>query len=308
MAVTVGQSIGEAEYTTLRSGINHVMGTPTGTGTGAAGYNQAITAPAVVPGDKITAAAWNALKADADKAYTHQVGAAPNPALATVNTNSGITKTIHDALETVVNFIKLAGNRFTLGAGQSTTVSASSRAKTNWNGTQIHDVNFTWPSANAAKAFFNAGGKLVFVSSLSYTGTAAKTKDWQTMVSTVGTVTMDYVNVTKTGANGTITSDGFYDLNTTARYILARTGTTPYSENDYQIEARTITNGVRIRMIYRDDDAGDVKPVVGAGPAGPGVDENVQGTLTSALSYIRPTGSNVQVDAPTIALGATNTF
>ena len=76
MAVTVGQLIGEAEYTTLRSGINLVMGTPTGTGTGAAGYNQAITAPAVSPGDKVTAAAWNALKADADKAYTHQVGAA----------------------------------------------------------------------------------------------------------------------------------------------------------------------------------------------------------------------------------------
>ena len=50
MAVTVGQNIGEAEYTTLRSGINLVMGTPTGTGAGAAGYNQAITAPAVSPG------------------------------------------------------------------------------------------------------------------------------------------------------------------------------------------------------------------------------------------------------------------
>ena len=196
MAVTVGQKIGEAEYTTLRSGINLVMGTPTGTGTGAAGYNQAITAPAVNPGDKVTAAAWNALKADADKAYTHQVGAAPDPALATVNTDTGITKTIHDALETVVNFIKLAGNRFTLGAGQSTTVSASSRTKTNWNGTQTHDVTYTWASANAANAFFNAGGKLTFVSSLSYTGSEAKTIDWRTMMDP-GTITMNYVDVTK---------------------------------------------------------------------------------------------------------------
>ena len=301
MAVTVGQNIGEAEYTTLRSGINLVMGTPTGTGIGAAGYNQTITAPAVVPGDKVTAAAWNALKADADKAYTHQVGAAPDPALATVNTDTGITKTIHDALETVVNFIKLAGNRFTLGAGQSTTVSASSRTKTNWNGTQTHDVTYTWASANAANAFFNAGGKLTFVSSLSYTGAEAKTIDWRTMMDP-GTITMNHVDVTKSGANGTITnSSGYYDLAGEVE-ILNRNGANPYSENRYKIFASAITNGIRIRMQYQDNDVGDQ---TGTGPA---VDENVQGTLTSALSYIRPTGTNVQVDAPTIATGATNTF
>ena len=299
MAVTVGQNIGEAEYTTLRSGINLVMGTPTGTGAGAAGYNQAITAPAVSPGDKITSAAWNALKADTSKAYTHQVGSAPT--LATVNTDSSITKTIHDALETVVNFIKDGGNRFSLGAGQFTTVSARSATKTNWNGTQTHDVTYTWASANAAKAFFNAGGKLTFTSTLSYTGSEAKTVDWRTMMDP-GTITMNHIDVTKSGANGTITnSSGYYDLAGEVE-IMNRNGANPYSENRYKIFASAITNGVQIRMQYQDNDVGDQ---TGTGPA---VDENVQGTLTSALSYIRPTGTNVQVDAPTIATGATNTF
>lgn len=302
MAVTIGQTIGEAEYTTIRSGIVLVMGTPGGTGVGASGYNQSIASSAVSPGDKITATAWNTLKTDIDKAYTHQVGSAPSPALATVNTDSGITKTIHDALETATNFIKDAGNRFTIGSGQSTTVSASSKTKTNWNGTQIHDITFTWASANAVKAFFNAGGKLVLSSTLSYTGSEAKTLDWQSTVAGPGVVTMNHVSVSKTGASGTVINDGYYDLNTTARYLVSKTGTNPYSENDYQIEARSITNGVRIRLIYRDDDAGDQTGL------GPPVDENVKGTLTSALSYIRPTGSNVQTDAPTIAFGATNTF
>ena len=303
MTVNVGQLISEAEYTTLRSGINLVMGTPTGTGTGAAGYNQTTTAPAINPGDKITAAAWNALKTDVDKAYTHQVGSAPSPALATVNTDSGITKAIHDALETVVNFVKDAGNRFALGAGQSTNVSASSRTKTNWNGTQTHDITFTWLSTNAAKAFFNAGGKLTFTSTLSYADSEAKTIDWRTMVTDVGTITMDYINVTKSGGGGSITaSDGYYDLNTDEREITNRNGANPYSENRYKIFARAITNGVRIRMQYQDNDVGDQQAL------GPPVDENVQGTLTSAMSYIRPTGSNVQVDAPTIATGDTNTF
>jgi hypothetical protein len=301
MAVTVGQTIGEAQYTTLRSGVNLVMGTPTGTGTSAAGYGQTITAPSVVPGDTITATTWNALKTDIDKAYTHQVGAAPDPVLATVNTDTGITKTIHDALETVVNFIKLDGNRFTLGAAQSTTVSARSVGKTNWNGTQTHDVTFTWTSATAVKAFFNAGGKLTFTSSLSYTGTEAKTIDWRTMMDP-GTITMNYNSVTKSGANGTITnSSGYYDLAGEVE-ILNRDGANPYSENRYKIFASAITNGVQIRMQYQDNDVGDQAGI------GAAVDENVQGTLTSALSYIRPTGTNVQVDAPTIATGVTNTF
>jgi len=309
MAVTVGQVIGEAEYTTLRSGINLVMGTPTGTGAGAAGYNETTTSPAVAPGDKITAAAWNALKADVDIAYKHQTGALPDPALATVNTDSGITKTVHDALETVVNFVKDPTNRFLIGAGQFSTVSASSKVKpAGWNGILIHDVTFTWATGDEAKAFFNAGGKLIFSSAMSYTGTQTKTVDWKNMIAGVGTVTMDHISVTKTGASGTIINDGFYDLTTTARYLVSKAGTTPYSENDYQIEARSITNGVRIRMIYRDDDAGDQQAIVGAGPAGPAVDENVLAAVTSAMSYIRPIASGgVTVSAPTIADGGTTT-
>ena len=309
MAVTVGQVVGEAEYTTLRSGVNLVMGTPTGTGTSAAGYNQTTTAPAISPGSSITASAWNALALDASKAYQHQTGALPNPALPTVNTDSLITKTIHDGVEVVVNFIKDDANRFLLGAGQFSTVSASSKVKAaGWNGTLVHDVTFTWSSANEAKAFFNAGGKLVFSSAMSYTGTQTKTVDWKNMIAGVGTVTMDHIGVTKTGASGTVINDGFYDLNTTARYLVSKAGTNPYAENDYQIEARSITNGVRIRMIYRDDDAGDQQPIVGAGPAGPAVDENVLAPVTSSMSYIRPIATGgVTVSAPTIADGGTTT-
>ena len=76
----------------------------------------------------------------------------------------------------------------------------------------------------------------------------------------------------------------------------------PYSENTYTVRARTITNGVRIRLVYADADQGDK---TGSGPA---VDELVRGTLTSALSHVRATGANVEVDAPTITVGATNTF
>jgi hypothetical protein len=106
------------------------------------------------------------------------------------------------------------------------------------------------------------------------------------------------------GTLGTINAnDGYYDLNTTERTLYTQNNSnSPYSENRYRIRARAITNGVRIRLLYEDLDAGDQ---TGTGPA---VDENVKGTLTSAFSYVRATGSNVQVDAPSIAVGSTNTF
>jgi hypothetical protein len=54
-------------------------------------------------------------------------------------------------------------------------------------------------------------------------------------------------------------------------------------------------------VLYEDNDVGDQ---TGLGAA---VDENVQGTLTSALSYVYATGE-VDVAAPTISTGDTNTF
>lgn len=306
MAVTAGTTIGESEYTTLRSKMLTVMGTPSGTGTAAAGYLQTTTAPAVNPGDKILASQWNALKADITRAFTHQTNAAPSaPALVTVDTDTGITAAIHNDYETVANFITNDANRFSLGAAQSTTTSARSKTATDWNGTIIHDVTFTWASANDAKSFFNAGGYIRMASTLSYTGSEAKTLEWKTMLSDTSVVALNHVNAYKeTGTSGTISNnDGYYDIDGTERELYVQDNSAnPYSENRYKILARSITNGLRIRLVYEDNDTGDQ---TGTGPA---VDENVQGTLTSAFSYIRPTGAAVEVNAPTIATGATNTF
>jgi hypothetical protein len=309
MAVTVGQIIGEAEYTALRNKMVTVMGTPAGTGTSATGYNQSTTAPSVSVGTTILASQWNALKDDLTKAYTHQTGAAPSsPALVTVTTSNQVTAAIHNDYETIADYIGDAANRFDLAAGQSTTTSARSRTATNWGqspDTIIHDVEFTWTSANAVKAFFNAGGYIRMASSLAYTGSEAKTLQWKKMLDDSSVIAMNYNSAYKeVGTLGTINAnDGYYDLNTTERTLYTQNNSnSPYSENQYRIRARAITNGVRIRLLYEDLDAGDQ---TGTGPA---VDENVQGTLTSAFSYVRATGSNVQVDAPSIAVGSTNTF
>ena len=95
-----------------------------------------------------------------------------------------------------------------------------------------------------------------------------------------------------------------YDLNTngTEVKIFQDGGTNPYAENDYQIFIRYITNGIRVRVVFRDDDAGDQ-----TGSGAP-EDENVKGTLTSSITVRRATGSNVEVTSPSVATGASNTF
>ena len=169
-----------------------------------------------------------------------------------------------------------------------------------------HDVQLTWGSANAFKAFWNAGGTVKIVSSLSYTGSEAKTLDWKSLVNDAKHVSINYTSAYADGGGnqGTITNTGMYDLNTngTEVKIFQDGGTNPYAENDYQIFIRYITNGIRVRVVFREDDEGDQ---TGSGPA---VDENVKGTLTSAIYYRRATGSNVEVTAPSVATGGSNTF
>ena len=140
MAVSVGSSINETHYTTLRSGINTVMGTPTGSGNGSSGYNVGISAPSVSVGSTITASQWNNLRGDIRKASAHQTNSAV--AITTVDTDTGITAAIHNEFETALSTV--TSNRFTMATAQSTLSTARTKNKSGgWNGTQIHDVQLT---------------------------------------------------------------------------------------------------------------------------------------------------------------------
>ena len=310
MPVNVGQTIGEAEYTALRSGINTIMGTPAGSGDTSTGYNQTISAPSVSVGDTITSTQWNALRTDIRKASAHQAGGSNAVALTLTDADTGITKVIHDEYESALSTVTT--NRFLLATDQSTLATASNKTKTNWNGVQIHDIELSWASANDFKAFWNAGGSLKVVTSLAYTGSEAKTLDWKNMIDNAPNVVINYTSAFADGggSGGTITDTGMYDLNTNGSevQIYQRGGATPYSENDYQIFIRYIANGIRVRIFFRDDDEGDRPNPSPPAPFGPLVDEPVQGTLTTTLYHRRATGVNVEVTAPSVALGSTNTF
>jgi len=303
MAVSVGDIITESDYNTLRSRINTIMGAPSGdTDSTAKGYGQTLSSSVVSAGNTVTEAQWDNLRTDISKAYAHQTGS--NPTLTNVDTNTIIDADHFNNMETTLGTVET--NLYDIASTQGSTEAGitSSRA-TDWNGTITHIFTVTFTNADHRKSFFNAGGKILFTASVAYTGSEAKTLDWQSMLTDMGQIGFNYLetyNVPGTGTDGsrgTGTATGNYDLGSTNTEIFTKGGTSVYSENRYKIFAKSSsTSQITFEIQFQDNDTGDQQPGFLPGPA---VDEAVKGTTTSTVQMLRPTGSNVSVAAPSFA-------
>jgi hypothetical protein len=175
-----------------------------------------------------------------------------------------------------------------------------------WNGVVTHTVDVRFGDDNNARYFFNTGSAIQF--SASRTGTAAGSKDtaWSTMLTNMGTITFNYT--VTTAASGSTSVIGYYDLTTSDQLIFEKSTEAPlYAPNTYRIYARkTGTAGQVIFTIeFRDDSTTTTEDAntTGGGSAPWRTDENITGTLTSTVSCLRASGSNVSVSAPTSGAG-----
>lgn len=288
-----------AHYNNLVTDINNVLGPTTN------GYGQALTATNVAALSKITSAQWAAIKVDMLKIANHQ-GITENAAWTAGNTTSIPTLPTIAALGKItaadinkfinaIGVLELAANRYLLAAGQFSTDTWSTSARTlAWGGTgntQVgHSFTVTFADANQFRYFFNAGGKIKFNATL--TGGTASTQytDWVNLLTNLGVVT-DY---TATTANtGTGSALGGLDLTTGFQQIYTKAGTTVYITNDYTIglsqNLATNPTVLNVRIVFNDDHTNAFS-------------DTVTGTLTSTVTADRPTGTNVSIAAPTIAL------
>ena len=103
---------------------------------------------------------------------------------------------------------------------------------------------------------------------------------------------------------GTITDTGMYDPNTngTEVKIYPKRRSNPSRKRLLKLFIRYIAHGIRVRIVFRDDDVGD-RPKWPQN-LDPLEDENIKGTLTTTLYYLRATGTNVC--SALVALGADN--
>jgi hypothetical protein len=296
------------DFNNIQSIANSVMGV----GSGVTGYGQTLASSPVNAGTLIASAAWINLRTDLSRARVHQTNVAVVDGAATdgqtlrvITSSTTISEDIRNQYSLFANTVN--ANRALVAAGQRTPgvalVSTSRSAA--WGGvidSISHTVTVTFAgygavtAADHARVFFNAGGSIDFLASLAG-GSGAKYIDWTNMITAplgVGAIRFGNIGTTIAGAlnaGGTVGSAvGFSTLiiGAAAITILNNTsGTTAYLANRYQITAaRPTANTLTFVVTFNDASAGNP-------------DEEVSGTLTSAITCTQPTGSNVSVPAPT---------
>lgn len=306
--VIVGDTITAAQYNGLQSRIDTIMGVGSSTN----GYGQVLTSSQVSAGETVTAAQMDALRTDLNKANNHQIGSnalVGNIAVGQIIgadasgpdvDNLTVTDEGFNDYDTAVGVIET--NKLVLDSGNSSVEPATTSSRsTNWNGTITHVFTVTFADSDSRRHFFNSGGEIRFSANLSGQS-GSKSNNWSTLLSNMGTIKFNYTETVSTGT-GSGTTIGNYDLTGTYQTIFDKTGSGNYVENDYNIAARAdSTTVLRFRIQFRDDDSGDppITPLPkGATPGG--VDEDVNGNLSSTVQQLRATGSNVSVPSPVYA-------
>lgn len=170
-------------------------------------------------------------------------------------------------------------------------------------------VTVTASGADHRRHFFNTGGE-IRISGANTSAASLKGSDWAVMLQNMGQVILgkNATTVSGTGraANGSTDVNldgniepaiGNYQLTTSYQLIFQRNGggeSANYAENTINVYARRNVSGDTITLLIElnDNDVGDKSGT------GPGVDENVDGTLTIGLDLRRATGSYVAVQTP----------
>lgn len=165
-----------------------------------------------------------------------------------------------------------SGTAITTFTGTSSkTTNTGSSAQAAWTIVFTHTITF--PSADQARYFFNAGGLVRWRSSKTSTGTSADT-EWNDLASTLvgniyisgGTATQviagtSYTGTTKIGGTGTpttlATTTGWYDFTTSNVSIYKQfADTAPYTGQFIEVVAKTAGSGTQLILTTTWSDPG----------------------------------------------------
>jgi len=288
----VNQIISAYRYNVLFEAIENILGIPSGD----SGYNQTVESQRLPKTRIVYAEDMNKLYNDYVAVYAHQNGTLP-ATISNVTDQNEITEALYVAYETL--YPLLFANRFDVEASQITGEPAgidSSRTST-WGGTGTpqsitHEFSVTFAEQNNLNAFFNAGGNIEMSFTMTSVGADDKSQGWETMLSNIGNVTIDYTGTQVTGSGSAQSNTGIYDLTNTYVKIYEKLGSGIYTNNDLEIFARKDANVIYFKIVLADESVGTDPD--GAGP----IDEVVNGNITSYVRQNRPTGSYVEIPTP----------
>lgn len=284
-------------FNTLQQRISAIMSDAT-VGAPTTGYGQALNSAAFYPivgnytvnagsTDIVSAAQYESLYIDLVRARVHQVGAAGftiDPfVVGDYNTNTSSTDIVDELyiadLETLMTQIE--SDKFLVHPTQLSVSSLTTSTRTaTWRTTLTHSFTVNFTSETARRNFFNAGGQIRFSPVITYVGTESKTRDWQSLLSNIGTVIFDYSSTYSTNNSGTGSAIGGNNNSlTTSDNLIFRKYGSFYSSNNLAIYAKqnSVTQ-IQFTLIFSDSQVENV-------------DEVVRGTLSSVVNTGLPDGS-----------------
>jgi hypothetical protein len=265
MTYSVGGLIQAVDYngfvSTNGANVNGIWST----GATTFGYGEAAVST-VSAAATVTATQWTTLNSRISSMASHQgttITSRSNP-------TTGSTIAILANLATDVTAITNARGNASASGAQTTTFSGTTSKTTNtgsgdaaWTITFTHTI--TWASADAARYFFNAGGRIKWETNKSSTGNPGDA-EWNdlantlvgdlyiTMGSQFGTQTIAstaYTGTTKIGGTGTpntlTTTTGWYGLTTTDTQLYRQfADTAPYTGQYISLNAKTAGAGTQL--------------------------------------------------------------
>jgi hypothetical protein len=322
-----GDRITRSAYNTLQTQVAGIMGV----GSGQSGYGQNLVSRQANIGEVITSSLLNELRTDMAKAWTHQTNTGVSDTLLIGPPNLKLYQSGDVVTDFVTQYSDFINNAttgiltrralFNAAQMQPGIALTTATRSTAWGGAaQVQVISTTITvtfggytqgsttisSTDHPRVFFNAGGSIQISAARSGGTASTKNTTWSNMLSGPGVLSFRGTSTTITGTlnSGNILADttGFFNLTVGAGLttIMSQPGPAGvYAENDYVIQVRRPANNtLEFVITFRDDDAGDQ---TGLGPA---VDETVDGTLTVTAQTTRPSGSNVDVPAPTASATA----
>lgn len=298
MTVGAGNKVSAADYNYVRNRVLNILGT----GSGDSGYGQtpfSTSRTGNSSSDKVRDADWDNLRLDIQRIANHQGTSITT--LTDVSRGQKVTSAPLVVYDSVYN--TLLSNRLNIAVGQySDELMTSSSRSAGWNGTISHYFNINFGSYDNARYFFNAGGNIRIKPTFSRADNSTLNLDWQALIDGVPTIILNYQRFFADAVGGTIIdSRGFYNgLPSSNTQIYTRTGglvsgSSTYAVNDYTV--RVYGNAASPSIIYFECEFKDDK--FRPDPLWPQGDENVTGTVTNTVRMFRPSGSNVNISAPT---------
>lgn len=307
-----GDKVFDGDYNAVQTFVNNLMGSGSGNyGYGQLGgsYGTYSSSTSRSSGTKILASDLQNLKADLDKASHHQTGSAT--ALTGITTGTKLSAADWNSYYSSGQTLFDSTNRFRLHAtNQALGTAVTGVLTSGWNGTRTHEVSVDFGSANAARYFFNTGGWIQVQGTVDTPGSSGtKPYSWNNMLATRITAMRfghNYTSITGPGSGGGVTVttssaigwfSGITPGSASWTQILLAVDTTPYSNNDYTVNAKIDATSTYLYLQIIFDDGAVTAPST--------IDENVASNVNSivrpyyALSALG-LANGVTVPAPTV--------